>query len=84
MGILVALYFFEVNCEERGQLSLGDVTSIELWYGSNVIVVSFDYDNLTLKLHHEKRIYPDERWLFIGRFKVGWKCSRKECCSCSI
>ena len=29
------------------------------------------YDNLTLKLHQEKHSYPDERWLFIGRFKVG-------------
>ena len=37
-----------------------------------VILLSFlcNYDNLALKLHHEKR-YPDERWLFIGRFKVG-------------
>ena len=36
------------------------------------ILLSFlcNYDNLTLKLHHEKRSYPDERWLFIGRFKV--------------
>ena len=25
---------------------------------------------LTLKLHQEKRSYPDEVWLFIGRFKV--------------
>ena len=30
-----------------------------------------NYDNLTLKLHQEKRSYPDKRWLFIGRFKVG-------------
>ena len=38
-----------------------------------VILLSFlcNYDNLTLKLHQEKRSYPDERWLFIGRFKVG-------------
>ena len=38
-----------------------------------VILLSFlcNYDNLTLKLHHEKRSYPDKRWLFIGRFKVG-------------
>ena len=38
-----------------------------------VILWSFlyNYDNLTLKLHHKKRSYPDERWLFIGRFKVG-------------
>ena len=38
-----------------------------------VILLSFlcNYDNLTLKLHQEKHSYPDERWLFIGRFKVG-------------
>ena len=30
-----------------------------------------NYDNLTLKLPQEKRSYPDEGWLFIGRFKVG-------------
>ena len=30
-----------------------------------------NYDNLTLKLHQKKRSYPDERWFFIGRFKVG-------------
>ena len=38
-----------------------------------VILLSFlcNYDNLTLKLHQVKRSYPDERWLFIGRSKVG-------------
>ena len=42
-------------------------------YGMVVIILSFfcNYDNLTLKLHQEKRSYPDKRWLFIGRFKVG-------------
>ena len=37
-----------------------------------VILLSFlcNYDNLTLILHHEKRNYPDEGWLLIGRFKV--------------
>ena len=43
-------------------------------YDMVVILWSFlccNYDNLTLKLHQEKRSYPDERWLFIGRFKVG-------------
>ena len=30
-----------------------------------------NYDNLTLKLHQEKRSPPYEGWLFIGRFKVG-------------
>ena len=38
-----------------------------------VILLSFvcNYDNLTLKLHQEKRSYPDEGWLYIDRFKVG-------------
>ena len=38
-----------------------------------VILLSFlcNYDNLTLKLHHEKHSYPDERYLFTGSFKVG-------------
>ena len=42
-------------------------------YGMVVILLSFlcNYDNLTLKIHHKKRSYSDERWLFIGRFKVG-------------
>ena len=42
-------------------------------YGMVVILLSFlcNYDNLTLKLHQEKRSYPDEGWIFIGRFKVG-------------
>ena len=41
-------------------------------YGMVVILLSFlcNYDNLTLKLHQKKRSYPDERWLFIGRFEV--------------
>ena len=75
MGILVALHFFEADCQERGlNFSWGDVTSIEtmVWYGMVVILLSFlcNYDNLALKLHREKRSYPDERWLFIVRFKV--------------
>ena len=38
-----------------------------------VILLYFlcNYDNLTLKLYQEKRSYPDEGWLFIGRFKAG-------------
>ena len=42
-------------------------------YGLVVILLAFlfNYDNLTLKLHQEKRSYSNERWLFIGRFKVG-------------
>ena len=42
-------------------------------YGVVVILLSFPWnnDNLTLKLHQEKRSYNDKRWFFIGRFKVG-------------
>ena len=42
-------------------------------YGMTVILLSFlcKYDDLTLKLHQEKRSYPNEKWLFIGRFEVG-------------
>ena len=42
-------------------------------YGMVVILLSFlcNYDNLTPKLHQEKRSYPDEGWLFNGRFKIG-------------
>ena len=42
-------------------------------YGLAVILLAFffNYDNLALKLYQEKRSYSNERWLFIGRFKVG-------------
>ena len=42
-------------------------------YGMVVVLLSSfcNYDNMTLKLHQEKRCYPDEGWLFIDRFKVG-------------
>ena len=58
--------------EKRGQSFLGGC-DLHRNYGMAVILLSFlcNYDNLTLKLHQEKRSYPDERWLFIGRFKVG-------------
>ena len=50
-----------------------EVCDLHRNYGMAVILLSFlcSYDNLTLKLHHKKRIYPDERWIFIDRFKVG-------------
>ena len=40
-------------------------------YGMEVIFLSFlcNYDNLALKLHQKKRIYPDSGWLLIGKFK---------------
>ena len=58
--------------EKRGQSFLGGC-DLHRNYGMAVILLSFlcNYDNLTLKLHQEKGSYPDERWLFIGRFKVG-------------
>ena len=42
-------------------------------YDMVVTLLSFicNYDNLTLNVHQKKRSNPDERWLFIGRFKVG-------------
>ena len=42
-------------------------------YAIVVILLSFlcNYENLLLKLHQEKRSYPDEGQIFIGRFKVG-------------
>ena len=67
--------FFGGGLPEKGaEFYLGEgrreVTSIETMV---VILLSFlcNYDNLTLKLHQGKRCYPDEGWLFIGRFKVG-------------
>ena len=41
----------------------------KLWYGSNFIVFFGDYDNFTLKLRQKKHSYPDEGWVFVGRFK---------------
>ena len=74
MGILVALYFFLADCQKRGlNVSWGDVTYLHRNCGMVVILFYFlyNYDNLTLKLHQEKRSYPDEGWRFIRRFKVG-------------
>ena len=64
--------FFDTDCQERAQLFLGGC-DLHRNYGLAVILLFFlcNYDNLTLKLHQEKRTYPNERWLFIGRFKVG-------------
>ena len=73
MGILVALNFFEVELPEKGaQFFLGGC-DLHRNYGMVVILLSFlcNYDNLTLKLNHEKHSYTDVRYLFIGRFQVG-------------
>ena len=66
--------FFEVDCQKRGlNFSWCGGYDLHRSYGMVIILLSFpcNYDNLTLKLHHEKHSYPDERYLFIGRFKAG-------------
>ena len=73
MGDLCGFELFWGGLPEKGaQFFLG---GCDLYrnYGMVIILLSFlcNYDNLTLKLHHEKHSYPDERYLFIGRFKVG-------------
>ena len=72
MGIQVVLYFCEEDFQKRGSIFLGDC-DLRGNYGMIVIFLSFlcNYDSLTLKLHLRKRSYPDEGWLFTGRFKVG-------------
>ena len=56
--------------EKRTQLFLGGC-DLHRNYGMVVILLSFlcNYDNFTLKLHQEKRSYPDDGWIFIGSFK---------------
>ena len=73
MGILAALHFLRWTARKGGSIFLGGGYDLHRNYGMVVILLSLlsNYDNLTLKLHQEKRSYPDERWLFIGRFKVG-------------
>ena len=66
MGILVALNFFSDGLSEKGtQFFLGKC-DLHRNYGMVVILLSFlcNSDNLG------KRCYPDDGWLFIGRFKV--------------
>ena len=71
MGILVALYFLRRTARKGGSIFLGGGYDLHRNYGVVVTLLSFNYDNLILKLHQEKRSYADKRWLFIGRFKVG-------------
>ena len=73
MGILVALYFLRRTARKGGSIFLGGGHDLHRDYGTVVVLLSFlcNSDNVTLKLHQEKRSYPDERWLFIDRFKVG-------------
>ena len=65
--------FFSSGLPEKGaQFFLGRF-DLHRNCGMVVTLLSFlcNYDNLTLKLHQGKHSYPDEGWLFIGRFKVG-------------
>ena len=73
MGILVALHFLRRTARKGSSIFLGGGYDFHRNYAMVVVLLSFlcNYDNLTLKLHQEKRSYPDERWLFIGRFKLG-------------
>ena len=62
-----------MHCQKRGtQFFLGEC-DLHRNYGLVVTLLSFlcNYDTLILKLHQRKRRYPDEGWVFIGRFKVG-------------
>ena len=61
-----------VASRKGGSISLGGCDLHRNYY-MVVISLSFrcNYDNLTLKLHQDKRSYPDEGWIFIDRFKVG-------------
>ena len=64
--------FFWAGLSEKGaQFFLGG-HELHKNYVMVVILLSFssNFGNLTLKLHQEKRSYP-EGWFFIGRFKVG-------------
>ena len=72
MGILAALHFLRRTARKGGSIFLVGGYDLHRNYDMVVILLSFlcNYDNLTLKLYQEKRSYPDERWLFIGRIKV--------------
>ena len=64
--------FVRWTARNRGTIFVGRC-DLHRNYGMVVILLSFlcNYGNLTLKLCQGKRCYPDEGWLFIGRFKVG-------------
>ena len=70
MGILVALYFLRRTARKGGFLSGG--YDLNRNYGMVVILLSFlcNYDNLTLKLHQEKRSYPDEDGFLLADSKL--------------
>ena len=56
--------FFDAGCQKRGRSIVhGRGYDLNRNYGMVVILLSFpcSCDNLTLKLHQEKRSYPAER-----------------------
>ena len=65
------VFFFRWTSRKGGWIFLGGC-DLHRNCGMVAILLSFlyNYDNLTLKLQHGKRSYPDEGWLFIGRFKA--------------
>ena len=67
------LVFFSCALPKKGAQFFLEGCDLHRKYGKVVVLLSFlcNYDNLTLKLHQGKRSYPDEGWIFIGRFKVG-------------
>ena len=73
MDIPVPLCVLRRTTRKGGSIFLGGGYDLNRNYGMVVILLSFlcNYDNLTLKLHQEKHSYPNERWLFIGRFNIG-------------
>ena len=73
MGILAVCYFSVAECQKRGLNFSRGRCDLHRNCGRVVILLSFfcNCDNLTLALHQKNRSYPDEGWLFIGRFKVG-------------
>ena len=68
----MALYFLRQAARKGGSNFLWRGCDLHRNYGLVVILLSFlcNCDNLALKLHQEKRSYPNERWFFSGTFKV--------------
>ena len=62
MGILAALHFLRWTARKGVSIFLVGGYDLHRNYDMIVILLSFlcNYDNLTLKLHQEKRSYPDE------------------------
>ena len=71
--VVIILVFMHLPFHLTCSIFLSGGYDLHRNYGMVVMLLSFlcNYDNLTLKLHLEKRSYPDERFYCIGRFKVG-------------